>query len=1046
MLRTARNSYICWRCLAAGTDAAIPAKALRSRRRPCTLPGTSGLLSDSRRAFSTTNTHAARSQQSQTPVDSNSTSTIRDDPLDESQRLNIRDRLRLWEKENPLPAEEVLQDISAGQSWGNFLTRSQTARTFTDEPHGQQSNPDLFDGDVLSDLRGQTSSILAGDLIETRFDGSRLPVLGICLGRHHGIHYFYMATGELLPYQSLTSVFTVNNYVDPAQLQPLVDILPAEPFTKPRNVLQHVQTPQALEAASELQELLTKFYADAVTFYQSALKFIERASEQVADPTKVKYMSLEELAERILPAFLKSGGKFSPHNLYAVHLALQRDGWGFRPLNVRWHRRNYIYEVRPSQDKRILEKVEERVRKLIDAAYLRPSSAQFESLWEQNNLGRFIKRARKAIQANRATRPWTPHGMIGPGDALLGDLPQWEEADLEYIRFMELWACHRVVPKSSQVDSLASTILRLTQMYKESDWVAHWTGVTFLQEIGWIPPWDIPARYGYRFPDVEITRDGRLQRPPIDIEKSLRPDIAEGARRDWGDDAKIFCVDSEQTADVDDGFSLERTDSAGEYWIHVHIADPASRIDPMSPLAHQLQTLPSSLYLAGYSETMLPPELEQAFSLDPEKPTLTFSAKVNEDGQLLDYKIEPGIARNVVHMTKEGLSSVLPAQGQDLGLEDDGHFFAVGKEPGMPPPIKQIAQAEDLTQKDKDDLLLLDRLGEALRSRRREKGQLPPMEARLPSPTVSFHGISEKRHPTDMNASRAWSGDPFIKFGRSPYGRSEQLVEALMHTAGEIAAKWCQSRNIAVPYSTQPEAVRNASQLEKLRAEVADPLTAAGKPYPQSVRQELFTLIGTSELSATPGPFYSTGLDAYTKSSSPLRRYTDLMVHWQIHAALAQERQTGSSLAGTDCAEARFLPWTRTTLAPLLPALQARLRQIREVDNRDGPSQWIFQALLRAWRFGEAPLPRTFSLEVDDVVATGIRGRLRDFHELPATLPLTRMGLGARLADAAVGDVLEVEIADVNVVTMEIEVQSPKAPDAEERVDEDVRRVEDEAA
>lgn len=99
----------------------------------------------------------------------NESSTIWDDSLDESHRLNIRDRLRLWEKENPLPAEQILQDISAAQSWGNFLTRSQTARTFSDEQDTQQANPDLFDGDVLSDLRGQTSSILAGDLIETRY-------------------------------------------------------------------------------------------------------------------------------------------------------------------------------------------------------------------------------------------------------------------------------------------------------------------------------------------------------------------------------------------------------------------------------------------------------------------------------------------------------------------------------------------------------------------------------------------------------------------------------------------------------------------------------------------------------------------------------------------------------------------------------------------------------------------------------------------------------------------------------------------------------------
>ncbi|KAM0329857.1 hypothetical protein ACHAQA_004022 [Verticillium albo-atrum] len=945
-------------------------------------------------------------------------------------RVSVRDRLRVWEQENQASAHRLLDDLPFSERLGNFLTRPQTVRTFTDEHDTKLASNDLYDGDVLSDLRGQTSALVAGDLVETRFGGSRLPVLAICLGRHHGLQYFYLNTGEVLAYQSLVALFTVTNYVDLSVLQPIVDLIPKEPFTRPRNVLHHVRTPEALRAAADLQGKLTKFYAEAVHFYQSSLKYMDGASEHVADPDKRVYLSLEELADRMLPTFLKESGNFSSHVLYAVHLALQRHGWGFRPLNAKWHRRNYIYEVQPASDIALLQLVESRVRRLIDGAFLRDNPGQSASLLKQNDLGRFILRARAIIKANRRNRPWTPHGMIGPSSQMAEDLPQWEESDLKYIRFMELWACRRVIPQSSQIDSLGSTILRLTQMYTESDWVAHWTAFTFLQEIGWIPPWDIPARYEYRFPDTEVSRGGSLTRPKVDVEASMRPDIAEGARRDWGE-TKIFCVDSDQTADVDDGFSVEATDVAGQYWVHIHIADPASVIDPKSSLATYIESMPSSLYLAGYSEKMLPPELEQKFSLNPGKPVLTFSAKINEDGDVLDYNVEPGTVHNVVHMTKHEVTSVLPGlQTLETGL-DAG--FSVGKDPGPRPPVKKITTADELSTKDKEDLLLLDRLGEALKGRRAEKGQLPTLPYRLPSPEVSFRPISSKQHATDPNASMIWNGDPFIKFSHSNYSQADRLVERLMHTAGEVAAKWCQSRNIPAPYSTQPEALRNAVELQRLREEVVDPLTAVGKTIPPALLQQLFGLIGTSELSAQPAPFYSVGLDAYTKASSPLRRYTDLIVHWQIHAALAHERATGTTFDAAapaapehdapESAANSVLPWTQDSLSRLLPALQARQRQIREVDNRDGPTQWVFQALLRAWKFGEAPLPERFEFVVDAVLPFGIRGRLRDFYGISAVVPLARLDVGTKLAETSVGDVFEVAIRDMNTYTTELEVE-----------------------
>lgn len=837
-----------------------------------------------------------------------------------------------------------------------------------------------------------------------------------------------MNTGEVLAYQNLPALFTVVNFVTAEALQPLVDILPDEPPTDPRNLLAHVRDFRALDTASGLQQMLISFHGDAVNMGQSALQYFDQATRTVAHATKPVYMSLEQIANRVLPDFMKIGGNLPPHALYAMHLALHRESWGARPVNLRWHRRNYIYEIQPLSDIELLTQIIPKVRKLVDGAALRDNPSKSASLLRSNDLGRFITKARAAVESSRTRRQWTPYGMIGPSSEPVREFPEWTTADLAFIRFMELWACRRLSPDPSLVDSLASTILRLTRMYEGAEWVAHWTGFTFLQEIGWIPPWEIPARYDYRFPDTTVSRGQALVRPPVDVESSLRDDIAADARKDWGD-ARIFCVDWEHTADVDDGFSLERIEQTGsgseQFWIHIHIADPASRIDPKSALASYLQDIPLSLYLAGFWEKMMPAEVERQFTLNPGVPALTFSARVTSGGEVLEHKVEPGTIHNVVHMTKEAVSSILPDEPSSSESSDPPGIFTVGSDDQLSArsPVKKITSADELTQGDKDDLLLLHQLGKALRDRRAEKGQLPQVTSRQPSLEVSLGHVTVEAGDADAESSVAWGGDPVIKLSQPVTTQADLLVERMMHTAGEVAATWCQERNIPVPFSTQPDAPRNAAELETLRREVIDPLTSAGQPLPPDLLNRLFALIGTSELSSRPGPFYSVGVDAYAKASSPLRRYTDLVVHWQIHAALAHERETGESLVGSDCSAAPFLPWTRDELDPLLPILQARQRQIREVDNRNGPQQWLFQALLRAWKFGEAPLPETFAFEVTGVNTGGVRGKLTNFYNAPAKIPLKNLSDRMKLSATEVGQVYDVRITDMNTVMMGVEVE-----------------------
>ncbi|KAF6837351.1 mitochondrial protein cyt-4 [Colletotrichum musicola] len=1060
MLKSAGRPYVCWRCLTTGTSVSSAGGGSRHALG----------AQVSSRSYTNFQKHypggrGGRGGDGEYRRRGQNLGLSREELAALREKSNIRERLRSWESENHIPARRLFEDLPAQEvPLSNHLTRpdmlpgATDAMFNADDPEGTRSakNRALFDGDELMDLRGATSALVAGDLIETRYGAGRTPILGICLGRHYGHQYFYTSTGEVVAETSLRTLFTIPNFVKTSKFRRLLDIIPEEPVRNPRNVLVHRTNPGALEDVAELQVEINKFYASAAEFYHEQ-PHLDWAINQVAHANKVTFWGLEQIANRLLPHRCKDPeGKFPPHVLYAVHTALQRDDWGFRPVSMRFHRRNYIYEVRPSSDIEVIRKVESQVRELVEASAQRDEPPTSEALLRRNSLGIFILRSRAVIEKHRKRRPWTPHGMIGPSDEPVNpeDVPAWPEEDKEYIRFMELWACHRIVTKASQLETLGATILRLTDKYNDADWLAHWTGFSFLQEIGWIPPYEIPARYQYRLMNAVVERGQPMVMPrmapwaDMDVKNAERPDIAEGHRRDWGD-ATVFCVDAESTDDVDDGFSVEQAEKPGEYWIHVHIADPAAFIDPHTRFARHLEMAPSSLYLAGFPQKMLPESLEKRFSLDPDRPVLTFSAKVNEQGVMLDHKVEPGVVHRVIHVPKSEVAAILP--GLVGGPKTDAPSFApfsVGKEPPPPPePTKTITRAGGLPAKDRDDLLLLNRLCKALKHRRQAKGQLPPFQARFANPEVSLASVvpvvpltgdpeTNLRESTDdpegstkegskssTESGMAWRGDPYIRFAPSTQTEADRLVERLMHTCGEVAAAFCAERGIAVPYTYQPEALRNAAELRDFRRKHIDPLASQNRPVPVELLHSLFALVGTSELTVRPMPFYSVGLDAYAKASSPLRRFGDMLVHWQIHAALAEERRLGESLAGKDLSSESFMPWTRDALAPKLPMLQNLQRQVRDVDNRDGPVQWMAQALLRAWRFKEAPLPEKFTFVVDGLYPFGLRGRLSSFYDLPAAVDSIRLGEICKVADVHVDDLFEVEIADVNVVTGRISLQ-----------------------
>ncbi|KAI7029740.1 hypothetical protein KC352_g47649, partial [Hortaea werneckii] len=95
--------------------------------------------------------------------------------------------------------------------------------------------------------------------------------------------------------------------------------------------------------------------------------------------------------------------------------------------------------------------------------------------------------------------------------------------------------------------------------------------------------------------------------------------------------------------------------------------------------------------------------------------------------------------------------------------------------------------------------------------------------------------------------------------------------------------------------------------------------------YPMHLGLRYLETFGSTELRTKPFKHKVLGMDAYGKVTSPLRRYGDMITHWQIEGALREEARTGQSLITTNPNASRaFLPFSEPALNMILVGLQPR--------------------------------------------------------------------------------------------------------------------------
>ncbi|WP_150467195.1 ribonuclease catalytic domain-containing protein [Francisella sp. SYW-9] len=118
-------------------------------------------------------------------------------------------------------------------------------------------------------------------------------------------------------------------------------------------------------------------------------------------------------------------------------------------------------------------------------------------------------------------------------------------------------------------------------------------------------------------------------------------------------------------------------------------------------------------------------------------------------------------------------------------------------------------------------------------------------------------------------------GDKNVKLTDLPRLNSRTLIRDTMLMAGVAIGQFCIENNIAVPFSTQPEHDLEQEHLYSLNS-IADMFATRKK-------------LQRGKYSTTPSIHAGMGLNTYVQVTSPLRRYLDLLVHYQLRNFLSQE-------------------------------------------------------------------------------------------------------------------------------------------------------------
>lgn len=308
----------------------------------------------------------------------------------------------------------------------------------------------------------------------------------------------------------------------------------------------------------------------------------------------------------------------------------------------------------------------------------------------------------------------------------------------------------------------------------------------------------------------------------------------------------------------------------------IHIADPTTVMRVGDDLELGARKRVETMYLPHRKSFMLPSLLSEFYcSLQPhphKNLALTFEAHISlTTGEVVRHDVYPSKFTSMKRVTYDSVQNILKsslggARGAGESKEEIGGD----------------AKDSQLSERDQLGLKVLFVLSQLRRNWRMKVGKAETMSILQSEVKVT-------------NSSDSGAGTQIEIIPRVGNEASNSLVEEMMVMVGEITARTATENNFSVPFRSQP--IRSNIVLPNIDL-TQYPITHHNPEVPTTLgvlecaatRMKFVSDVQSlmwmnqSNTSAIAAPHLSLGLPSYARASSPLRRYADIIAHFQLKA------------------------------------------------------------------------------------------------------------------------------------------------------------------
>ncbi|KAK7286795.1 hypothetical protein RJT34_22041 [Clitoria ternatea] len=332
---------------------------------------------------------------------------------------------------------------------------------------------------------------------------------------------------------------------------------------------------------------------------------------------------------------------------------------------------------------------------------------------------------------------------------------------------------------------------------------------------------------------------------------------------------KVYAIDVDEADELDDALSaMKLQDGRINVWIHV--ADPTRYVQPGSIVDRDALRRGTSVFLPTATYSMFPENLAMGgMSLRQGElcNAVTVSVVLHNDGSIAECSVFNSVIKPTYMLTYESASELL-----HLNLAEEGE-------------LRILSEAANLRSK-----------------WRQQQGAVD---------TATLETRIKVSNPLDPEPS-------LNLYVENQADQAMRLVSEMMVLCGEAIATFGSRNDIPLPYRGQPQSDINVSEFSHL-------------PEGPVRSFALVKLMRAAEIDfRKPARHGVLGIPGYVQFTSPIRRYLDLLAHYQVKAFLRGEP----------------LPFTAGKLEGIAAVVNEKIRSVKKLCN-SSLRYWILEYLRR---------------------------------------------------------------------------------------------------